>query len=75
MSKFLWYWQQGILTLCFYVLDDYDDEDDQESEASGDLKPRNDDAEIGDQEESIPLMDFQFYVFIWANFKNGTHRV
>ena len=44
-------------------LDDHDENDndlnrDKEIEASGDLKPKNDVAEIGDQEESIPLMDF-----------------
>ena len=43
--------------------DDRDEDDndlnlDKESEASGDLKPKNDVAEIGDQEEGIPLMDF-----------------
>ena len=44
-------------------LDDHDEDDndlnlDKESEASRDMKPKNDAAEIGDQEESIPLMDF-----------------
>ena len=44
-------------------LDDHDKDDndlnlDKESEASRDLKPKNDVAEIGDQEEGIPLMDF-----------------
>ena len=61
-------------------LDDHDEDDndlnlDTESEASRDLKPKNDVAEIGDQEEGIPLINFQFYVFIWANFTNETHRV
>ena len=50
-------------------LDDHAEDDndlnlDNESKASRDLKPKNDVAEIGDQEEGIPLMDFQFYVFI-----------
>ena len=44
-------------------LDDHDEDDndlnlDKRIEASGDLKPKNDVPEIGDQEEGIPLMDF-----------------
>ena len=44
-------------------LDDHAEDDndlnlDNESKASRDLKPKNDVAEIGDQEEGIPLMDF-----------------
>ena len=44
-------------------LDGHDEDDndlnlDKEIEASRDLKPKNDVAEIGDQEEGIPLVDF-----------------
>ena len=51
------------MCLDIMFLDDHDEDDndlnlDKESEASRDLKPKNDVAEIGDQEEGIPLMDF-----------------